>query len=82
MKETIGWIGLGAMGSAMAGNLLKAGFGLRVYNRTPEKAKPLVEKGATLAQRLPTWWSREASSSRWSRMTLFSRRSRSGRAVC
>jgi 3-hydroxyisobutyrate dehydrogenase-like beta-hydroxyacid dehydrogenase len=50
MKETVGFIGLGAMGSAMAANLLKAGFGLRVYNRTPEKARPLVEKGATLAQ--------------------------------
>src|SRR5580658_2403773 len=50
MKETVGWIGLGAMGSAMAANLLKAGFGLRVYNRTPEKARPLVEKGATLAK--------------------------------
>ena len=50
MKETVGWIGLGAMGSAMAANLLKAGFGLRVYNRTAEKARPLVEKGATLAK--------------------------------
>jgi 3-hydroxyisobutyrate dehydrogenase-like beta-hydroxyacid dehydrogenase len=50
MKETVGWIGLGAMGSAMAANLLKAGFDLRVYNRTPEKTRPLVEKGATLAK--------------------------------
>src|SRR5216683_6995878 len=50
MKETIGFIGLGGMGLAMAGNLLKAGFGLRVYNRTPEKARPLVEMGARLAR--------------------------------
>lgn len=46
MGERIGFIGLGNMGQAMAGNLLKAGFELHVYNRTPEKAKPLVEKGA------------------------------------
>src|SRR4051794_10194362 len=37
------------MGLAMATNLLRAGFGLRVYNRTPEKARPLLERGATLA---------------------------------
>src|SRR5260221_184573 len=50
MKETIGFIGLGGMGAAMAANLLKAGFGLRVYNRTAEKARPLLERGATLAR--------------------------------
>jgi 3-hydroxyisobutyrate dehydrogenase-like beta-hydroxyacid dehydrogenase len=42
----VGFIGLGNMGSAMAGSLLKAGHELAVYNRTPDKAKPLVEKGA------------------------------------
>jgi len=35
----VGVIGLGAMGSAMANNLLKAGFTLRVYNRSPAKAE-------------------------------------------
>jgi 3-hydroxyisobutyrate dehydrogenase-like beta-hydroxyacid dehydrogenase len=50
MKETIGFIGLGGMGLAMATNLLKAGFGLRVYNRTADKARPLVERGAVLAR--------------------------------
>lgn len=48
MGETLGFIGLGNMGSAIAGNLLTAGFGLRIYNRTPSKAAPLVEKGAKL----------------------------------
>src|SRR5438270_9658310 len=38
------------MGAAMAANLLKAGFGLRVYNRTAEKARALLEQGATLAR--------------------------------
>jgi 3-hydroxyisobutyrate dehydrogenase-like beta-hydroxyacid dehydrogenase len=49
-NETIGFIGLGAMGSAMATSLSKAGFGLRVYNRTAQKARPLLEQGATLAR--------------------------------
>ena len=46
MSETIGFIGLGGMGSAMAANLLKVGYGLRVYNRTLEKARPLAALGA------------------------------------
>jgi len=50
MKETIGFIGLGNMGLAMATNLLKAGFGLSVYNRTAAKARPLLELGARLAR--------------------------------
>jgi 3-hydroxyisobutyrate dehydrogenase-like beta-hydroxyacid dehydrogenase len=50
MKETVGFIGLGGMGLAMATNLLKAGFGLRVYNRTAEKARPLLDLGARLAR--------------------------------
>jgi 3-hydroxyisobutyrate dehydrogenase-like beta-hydroxyacid dehydrogenase len=50
MKETVGFIGLGSMGLAMASNLLKAGFGLLVYNRTAEKARPLLEQGARLAR--------------------------------
>ena len=49
MKETVGFIGLGGMGLAIAANLLKAGFGLRVYNRTADKARPLLERGAVLA---------------------------------
>jgi 3-hydroxyisobutyrate dehydrogenase-like beta-hydroxyacid dehydrogenase len=48
----IGFIGLGNMGSGMAASLLKAGHGITVYNRTPEKAKPLVEKGARKAASL------------------------------
>jgi 3-hydroxyisobutyrate dehydrogenase-like beta-hydroxyacid dehydrogenase len=50
LKETIGFIGLGNMGAAMATNLLKAGFSVRVYNRTVEKARPLLAQGATLAR--------------------------------
>jgi 3-hydroxyisobutyrate dehydrogenase len=43
---TIGWIGTGIMGSSMAGHLLAAGHRLRVYNRTPEKARTLLDAGA------------------------------------
>lgn len=46
MSEQIGFIGLGNMGQAMARNLLNAGFALRVYNRNPGKAEPLVAQGA------------------------------------
>lgn len=49
MNETIGFIGLGGMGSAMAANVLKAGFGMRAYNRTAERAEPLVGQGALRA---------------------------------
>jgi 3-hydroxyisobutyrate dehydrogenase-like beta-hydroxyacid dehydrogenase len=45
----IGFIGLGNMGIAMAGNLLKAGHEVIVYNRTADKAGTLVAKGAKLA---------------------------------
>jgi 3-hydroxyisobutyrate dehydrogenase len=49
MKESIGFIGLGIMGGAMAANLLKAGYHLTVWNRTAGRAVPLVEAGARLA---------------------------------
>ncbi len=45
----VGVVGLGPMGSAMAGSLLRAGHQVMVYNRTAEKAAPLVERGAALA---------------------------------
>lgn len=46
MKKRIGFMGLGIMGSAMAANLLKAGFPVTVYNRNKERARPLADKGA------------------------------------
>ncbi|MCM2998499.1 NAD(P)-dependent oxidoreductase [Paenibacillus cellulositrophicus] len=47
----IGFIGLGNMGQAMALNLIKAGYKLRVYNRTADKAAPLVALGAESVSR-------------------------------
>lgn len=49
MAPTVGLIGLGLMGKPMGMNLLKAGFPLVVWNRTPAKAEELVREGATLA---------------------------------
>lgn len=46
MKESIGFIGLGIMGGGMAANLLKAGFNLTVWNRTPGRITPLAQAGA------------------------------------
>ncbi|HXS22205.1 MAG TPA: NAD(P)-dependent oxidoreductase [Steroidobacteraceae bacterium] len=45
----IGFIGLGNMGSATAGRLLEAGHALRVWNRSPEPARRLAERGAQIA---------------------------------
>ena len=45
----IGFIGLGNMGSAIAGRLLEAGHALRVWNRSPEPARRLAERGAQIA---------------------------------
>jgi 3-hydroxyisobutyrate dehydrogenase len=42
----VGWIGTGVMGAPMAGHLQAAGHELYVYNRTKEKAEPLLGKGA------------------------------------
>jgi 3-hydroxyisobutyrate dehydrogenase/glyoxylate/succinic semialdehyde reductase len=45
----IGFIGLGIMGSRMAANLQKKGHELVVYNRTKQKAGPLIAAGAVWA---------------------------------
>jgi 3-hydroxyisobutyrate dehydrogenase-like beta-hydroxyacid dehydrogenase len=45
----LGFIGLGAMGTPMARNLLEAGHELAVWNRSPEKVYPLMESGARRA---------------------------------
>jgi 3-hydroxyisobutyrate dehydrogenase-like beta-hydroxyacid dehydrogenase len=45
----IGFIGLGAMGAAIAANLIKAGHAVSVWNRTASRAEGLVAQGATLA---------------------------------
>src|SRR5947209_1507901 len=46
---TLGFVGLGHMGTGMALNLLRAGHDLTVYNRTPDEAQALVSQGARAA---------------------------------
>jgi 3-hydroxyisobutyrate dehydrogenase len=48
--KRIGFIGLGLMGSGMTMNILKAGFPLTVWNRTPSKMEALVKAGAKAAR--------------------------------
>ncbi|HRZ57091.1 MAG TPA: NAD(P)-dependent oxidoreductase [Candidatus Paceibacterota bacterium] len=45
-QERIGVIGLGLMGTALTERLLDHGYGVAVWNRTREKAAPLIAKGA------------------------------------
>lgn len=47
---TIGFIGLGNMGSAMALNLARANVDLIVWNRTPEKCASIQHAGARVAR--------------------------------
>ncbi len=47
--RSLGFIGLGRMGTPMARRLLRAGHRLTVYNRTREKAEPLIAEGARWA---------------------------------
>ena len=42
---SVGWIGTGRMGFAMASRLLDAGADVTAWNRTRAKAEPLMEKG-------------------------------------
>jgi 2-hydroxy-3-oxopropionate reductase len=44
--SNIAFLGLGQMGAPMATGCFDAGHDLAVWNRTPDRAKPLVERGA------------------------------------
>jgi 3-hydroxyisobutyrate dehydrogenase len=46
----IAFLGTGIMGAPMARHLAQAGHDVAVWNRSPEKARPLAEYGATVAQ--------------------------------
>jgi 2-hydroxy-3-oxopropionate reductase len=50
MVERIGFIGLGIMGKPMVRNLLRAGYPVVVYNRSPEPMQELAAEGAGVAQ--------------------------------
>lgn len=44
----IAFLGTGTMGLPMACNLARAGFSVRAWNRTRERAEPLAEEGVTI----------------------------------
>ena len=48
-RASVAVLGTGIMGAAMARNLLAAGIEVRAWNRSREKAEPLAEDGATVA---------------------------------
>ncbi len=48
-QTRIGWVGTGVMGRWMCQHLVTKGYTATVYNRSPEKAQPLVDAGAVLA---------------------------------
>jgi 2-hydroxy-3-oxopropionate reductase len=50
---TVAVIGLGIMGGPMAANLVKAGFDVVGYNRSPDKVKALVDAGGRGAESVP-----------------------------
>ena len=51
-RTSLGWIGTGRMGYAMAERLAKGGCDLAVWNRTRDKAKPLEKYGAKVVSHL------------------------------
>ena len=46
-EKRIGWIGTGVMGHSMCKHLIDSGCSVSVFNRSPEKVKPLTDLGAT-----------------------------------
>ena len=46
-KTKVGWIGTGVMGSSMCQHIIDKGYKVFVYNRSKEKAKKLIDSGAT-----------------------------------
>ena len=48
-KLRVGFIGIGAMGTPMSHNILKAGFPLTVYDRIPARTADLAKRGVAVA---------------------------------
>jgi 3-hydroxyisobutyrate dehydrogenase-like beta-hydroxyacid dehydrogenase len=51
-SRSIGWLGTGRMGAAMAARLIDAGEDVTVWNRTTSKTGPLVTMGARAVERI------------------------------
>src|SRR3954468_6972485 len=48
-KTRVGWIGTGVMGRWMCQHLVSKGYAATVYNRSKDKAQPLLDAGAAWA---------------------------------
>lgn len=48
-QHRIGWIGTGVMGVSMCGHVMARAASITVHNRTRDKAKPLLDRGAVWA---------------------------------
>ncbi len=46
----VGWIGTGVMGLSLCGHIIAKGYSATVFNRTKQKAQPILEKGAAWAE--------------------------------
>jgi 3-hydroxyisobutyrate dehydrogenase-like beta-hydroxyacid dehydrogenase len=51
-NHRIGWLGTGRMGAAMAARLISDGAAVTAWNRTASKTKPLIDLGATHAEKI------------------------------
>lgn len=49
-KPVVGYIGLGFMGGPMTQRLLRAGYSVRIWGRTPARLEPFVTAGAVVAE--------------------------------
>lgn len=49
-EPRVGFIGIGAMGTPMSNNLLKAGFPLTIYDRNPSQTQDFAEQGVPVAK--------------------------------
>ena len=49
MTKTVTVLGTGIMGAGMARNLIGAGLDVTVWNRSPDRARPLADAGARIA---------------------------------
>src|SRR5690349_8996325 len=49
MVTSVAVLGTGIMGAPMARNIARAGFAVRAWNRSPDKARPLADDGVTVA---------------------------------
>jgi 3-hydroxyisobutyrate dehydrogenase len=48
-RTRVGWIGTGVMGRSMCGHVMAKGYRTTIYNRSRDKAKPLLDQGAAWA---------------------------------